>query len=161
MRPGFAVVGLATMLAVTACDQATAVPAGAQIVHVVITDDSVSLDPATARAGDLYLVLDAPRAGQLTFVASSDSATATPGPLTEAEVQQVRDGNVYHTAITGFGAGGCTEAQDAAARGKTGPCGNAFRVTVAPGSYLVTGDSPERDPATGRVPPMAVLKVTP
>ena len=161
MRLALGVVGLAGLLALAGCDQTTAVPSGAQVVHVVASDGSVSLDPPMAHAGDLYLVLDEPPDGPLTFVAKADTASATPGPLTDADVHQVQSGNAFHTVVVAFGAGGCAPDQDAAARGKVGPCGNAFKVTVAPGSYLIGTGSPERDPASGRVPPLAVLTVTP
>jgi hypothetical protein len=161
MRRGLAAIGLVGALALVGCEQTTTVPSGAQVVHVVVRPASVTLDPPTAHAGDLYLVLDDPPDGPLTFVATADTATVTPGPLTDDDVRQILAGNAFHTAVVAFGAGGCSPDQDAAARGKAGPCGNAFKVTVAPGAYLIAGGSPERDPTTGRVPPMAELRVTP
>ena len=41
-------------------DRAAPVPAGAQLVHVVIDESGVRLDPATVPAGDVYVVLDTP-----------------------------------------------------------------------------------------------------
>ena len=45
------------------CLAMTPIPPGAQEVHVVITESEVRLDPATFRAGDVYLVLDGPVPG--------------------------------------------------------------------------------------------------
>ena len=71
-RRSWIVVGLACVLAsaLAGCghDQGP-VPAGAQQVHVEVAGSEVRLDPATVRAGDVYVVLDTP-----------GSASASPNP---------------------------------------------------------------------------------
>ena len=42
-----------------------------------------------------------------------------------------------------------------------GHCGNVMKFVLSTGDYAIVGGAPERDPATGRVPPMAVLTVVP
>jgi hypothetical protein len=148
-------------MSVAACEPGAAVPEGAQVVHVSVTDTGVTLEPASVRAGDVYLALDEPPGGSIAFVARQDTANATPGPLTEADLARLRNGDTIHTAIVGLDAGGCSPAQDAQARGRMGPCGNVLQLVVTPGRYAVVGGAPERDPVTGRVSPMAVLTVTP
>jgi hypothetical protein len=163
MRSLFAVgsvVALALVLA--GCDEhATAIPEGAQVVHVVMTDDEVTLQPAVVRSGDVYLVVDEPPDGSLTFVARQDSEAATPGPLGSAELDRLRSGDTFHTSATGIDAGGCSPEQDAAGRGMLGHCGNVLKLTLAAGDYAIVGGSPEADPATGRPAPLAVLTVSP
>ena len=90
--------GLVAALALAGCDHhATAIPDGAQVVHVVITDDAVALQPAVVRPGDVYLVIDEPPDGSFTFVARKDSAAATPGPLSAADLARLRTGDTFHT----------------------------------------------------------------
>ncbi len=154
--------GLVAALALAGCDHhATAIPDGAQVVHVVITDDAVTLQPAVVRPGDVYLVIDDPPDGSMAFVARQDSEAATPGPLTAADLDRLRTGDTFHTYAEAIDAGGCSPEQDAAERGKMGHCGNVMKVVLSTGDYAIVGGAPERDPATGRVPPMAVLTVVP
>ena len=40
--------------------RATSIPAGAQQVHVAVTESGIRLDPAIVPAGDVYVVLDTP-----------------------------------------------------------------------------------------------------
>ena len=42
-----------------------------------------------------------------------------------------------------------------------GPCGNVLKVVVGPGAYVVVGGSPDPDPQTGELAPLAVLTVVP
>ena len=140
----------------TACAPASPVPSEAQVVHLAITPSSVTLQPANVRAGDVYLELDSPASGPFTFIASADSPNATPGPLTPDQLAALRNGDTFHTATIAFSAGGCGSSQDAAARGTTGECGNARKVNVSPGTYVVAAG----DPAVAGTP-MAVLTVTP
>jgi hypothetical protein len=142
--------------AAVACVPATPVPSGAQVVHIAITPSSVTLQPDSVRAGDVYLELDAPESAPFTFVASTDTPNATPGPLTPDQLAGVRTGNLFHTVTVAFNAGGCSTSQDAAARGTTGECGNVRKVTVAPGTYVISAG----DPAVVGTP-LAVLTVTP
>lgn len=147
----------ATVLA--GCATTTSIPPGAQQVHIEVTSSEVRLDPSTVRAGDTYLVLDAPLDGSITFV-ERQRAGETPGPLTEGDLARLAQGDTGGTMIGGLDAGGCDAAQDAAARGQLGYCGNVMKVVLAPGKYLIAGDVPEADPA-GNLPPMAVLEVLP
>jgi hypothetical protein len=133
----------------------TPIPAGAQEVHVVITESEVRLDPATVRAGDVYLVLDAPADGSIVFVEQQLTATETPGPLSDEALERLAGGDTEGTAIGGIDAGGCDPAQNAAARGHTGPCGNAMHLVLVEGKYAILGDAPELQPQ------MAVLEVLP
>lgn len=131
------------------------IPPGAQQVHIVITESEVRLDPASVRAGDVYLVLDAPAQGSFVFVQQKTTAEATPGPLTDDDLARLATGNSQFTAIEGISAGGCSAEQDAEARGQMGYCGNVFQVTLSQGKYAILSDAPEVQP------PMAVLEVLP
>jgi hypothetical protein len=162
MRALLGPIGLALLIALAGCGESSAtIPAGAQVVHVVITDSEVTLQPAVVRPGDIYLVVDEPRDGSLTFVAKQDSEVATPGPLSSADLERLRTGDTFHTSATGVDAGGCSPEQNAAARGRLGHCGNVMKLTLVAGDYAIFGDAPEADPETGRVPPLAVLSVVP
>lgn len=149
-----AVVGLNLML-VGCGPQATPIPPGAQVVHVVITGSEVRLEPATVHAGDVYLVLDAPAEGSLLFVQHQLAAGDAPGPLSDEALNQLAHGNSEATSIGGIDAGGCDAAQNAAARGHMGLCGNAMKVVLIAGQYAILADAPEL------MPPMAVLEVLP
>ena len=138
------------------CTSATPVPSGAQVVNIAVTPSSVTLQPQTVRAGEVYLELDSPASGSFAFVAGSDSPNATPGPLSPDRIARLRNGDTLHTATIEFSAGGCSSSQDAAARGTTGECGNVRMVTVAPGLYVIGGGDPA---LVGS--PLAVLTVTP
>ena len=131
------------------------IPGGAQQVHVVVTDTEVRLDPSTVSAGDVYLVLDAPAEGSIAFVQAKATADATPGPLTDADIDRLAQGDTQGTSIGGMDAGGCSPEQNAEARGQVGYCGNVLMVTLTPGTYAVLGGTPED------ARPMAVLEVLP
>lgn len=141
-----------------ACELSTAVPDGAQVVHVVATDQAVTLTPDNVRAGDVYLMLDEPLPGSITFVQGSTSADATPGPLDGAALDRLRTGDTFHTAQTGLDAGGCSATQDAGNRGRMGPCGNVLKFVLSPGTYAVVSGSLE---GPGARPRIAVLTVVP
>ena len=64
----------------------TPIPPGVQQVHVVVTPTEVILSPTTVRAGDVYLVLDAPMNGSFVFVRQKSTAAATPGPLSDDDL---------------------------------------------------------------------------
>jgi hypothetical protein len=153
------VVGAAVLAATlaAACESTTAVPAGAQVVHVVATEHSITLAPNSVRAGDVYLMLDEPTRS-IQFVQSQTSADGTPGPLDEEALHRLRTGDTFHTAVSGLEAGGCSPAQDLENRGRMGYCGNVMLVVLSPGSYaVVTGDLD-----VGEAPPrIAVLTVVP
>jgi hypothetical protein len=144
---------------VAGCSRATPIPDGAQVVHVVITESEVSLDPARVLPGDIYLILDAPRGGSLAFVEQKASADATPGPLTSDDLARLADGNTESMSITGLHAGGCDPEQNHEDRGQMGPCGNVLKVTLAAGAYAVVAGAPEGDPLTLVPPLLALLNV--
>ena len=154
---------LALLVAITACDaqRAQAIPAGGQVVHVTISAGAVHLEPPTVRPGNVYLVLESPADGHLTFVERQSSADATPGPLTDKDLARLARGDTEGMSISGLDAGGCSPDQNAQDQGRLGPCGNVMLVVVATGAYAVVGGSPEADPVTGRTPPAAVLSVGP
>jgi hypothetical protein len=127
---------------------------------MVVTDEAISLEPTTVRAGDVYLVLDSPADGSIVFFQSKASASATPGPLTDAELARIALGDTQGTEMGGLDAGGCDAGQNAAGRGRTGPCGNAMHVMLVPGKYAILADTPEAGSSAAQ-PPMAVLEVTP
>ena len=104
------------------------VPAGAQVVHVVV-HATAQLDRATVNAGDVYLVLDTPRS---TVAFTEDELTGTQVPLSGS-----------------FSLAGCTDAQRAADRGQIGYCGNVFRVTLPAGKYVFIGPSEAGPPSPG------------
>jgi len=158
MRPALVRLVVIAILsgAVVACVPATPVPSGAEVVHIAITPSLVTLQPDSVRAGEVYLQLDSPSSGPFIFVGSSDSPSATTGPLTPDRLARLRNGDVFHTASVAFSAGGCGTSQDASARGTTGECGNVRKVNVSPGTYVVASG----DPSVAGVP-LAVLTVTP
>jgi hypothetical protein len=151
---------VAGLLALAGCARSTPIPAGGQEVHVAVTDTEVRLVPSTVRAGDVYLVLDAPPAGSFAFVERA-RAGETPGPLTDADLARLARGDTEGTSIGGLDAGGCAPDQRAEDRGRMGPCGNVMQVSLAPGKYALVGGSPEGDPTTGARPPIGVLTVMP
>jgi hypothetical protein len=178
MRPFGTRVILVCLLAggLMGCDQGPPIipiPPGAQVVHVVITESEVRLDPATVRAGDVYLVLDEPLVGSFLWVQRKRAADEAEGPLSNDDLERISHGDSEGTSMGGLDSGGCAADQDAASRGKMGPCGNVLMATVAAGKYAVLGPGwteqetepsvdPTADPA-GFVPPpfMGVLTVIP
>jgi hypothetical protein len=156
-------VGLVGLLAgqLVGCSRATPIPPGGQQVHVIVTEAEVHVEPAVVRAGDVYLVLDAPLAGSFAFVEQQHSAEATPGPLSDADLARLARGDTQGLHIGGLDAGGCSAEQDAEDRGQMGPCGNVMQVVLVEGRYAIVGGSPDADPTTGRLPPLAVLEVVP
>jgi hypothetical protein len=159
----FALIGVLALAALTlaGCDRAASIPGGSQVVHVLISDGRVDIEPAAVRAGDVYLVLDAPADRSMTLVARQEAAATSPEPLSEADVDRLRSGDTFQTVTTSLDAGSCSPAQDVEDRGKIGPCGNVTKVGVAVGIYAIVAGAPEPDPATGRMPPIAVLTVRP
>jgi hypothetical protein len=97
------------------------------VVHVVVSGDSVRLEPSTARAGDVYLVIDNPGTG-VTLVERQSTADESPGPLSDAELDRVAHGDTVHTWITC-----CFE---------NGEQGSVGKLVVAPGSYVFVTDDP-------------------
>ena len=131
------------------------------------------LDPATVRAGDVYLVLDEPLDGSFAFMERKRSADETPGPLSDDDLERVAHGDTEGTSMSGLDAGGCNTEQNAEDRGQMSECGNVYKTTVRAGKYAILGPGWKEqeteasvdqtaDPA-GFVPPasMAVLVVVP
>ena len=142
------------------CAGPTPVPAGAQQVRVTATDTDLSLEPATVRAGDVYLVLDGPRQS-IVVVSRRRTAAETPGPMTADDLNRLERGDTLGTSIEGLSVG-CSAEQRAANRGTVGYCGNAYKLVLAAGAYAILLDSPDQDPPQP-VPAgsMAILMVTP
>lgn len=150
-----------TVLGLLACEPSTTVPDGAQLVRVAATEGSVRITPPRATAGDVFLVLEEPTQG-VAFVKGKATADATPGPLSDDDVDRLARGDAQGTSIEGFETTGCEASRAAAERGRLrvpGGCGNVFRVTLAPGKYaILTGDPASRPPGST---PIAVLEVVP
>jgi hypothetical protein len=157
------ILGLAAIAGslVAACSRATPIPAGAQQVHVVVTPSDVQLRPARVRAGDVYLVLDAPADGSLAFVSRSGPESPVLSPLAPGDLERLARGDTEATSISGLDAGGCSPAQNAEDRGQMGPCGNVMKVQVREGTYAILGGAPEAGVASGSPHRMAALIVVP
>jgi len=138
----------------------TSIPSGAQQVHIADTDTSLRLLPATVHPGDVYVVLDGPRQS-VVFVAQKRTADATPGPMSDDDLDRLERGDTEGTSIEGISVA-CSTEQRVAARGQVGYCGNVYRFTLAPGKYAFLVDPPDGDPPQP-VPAgsMAILEVTP
>jgi len=144
-------------VAVAACGRGQAtIPPGGQQVHVSVTESEVRLDPATIRAGDLYIVLDTP-GSVVGFAQRKRTAAETPGPLTDDDLERLALGDTEGTAIGGFDDVGCSADQRAEDRGQMGYCGNVFRETLTPGKYAFFLGDPEGEGPRS----VAVLEVLP
>jgi hypothetical protein len=152
--------GLLVGLAVGCAGGLTPIPSGAQQLHIAETERSLDLQPGTVRAGDVYVVLDGPRQS-VVLVTQKRTAEATPGPMSDDDLDRLSRGDTEGTSIEGISVA-CSAEQRAAARGKVGYCGNVYRFKLVPGTYAFLLDPPEGDPPQP-VPPgsMAVLAVTP
>ena len=155
------VVGLA-IVGLVGCGPSTRVPADAQQVHVSTSEADVHLEPSTARAGDVYLVLD-DATESIVLVQRKPTAEATPGPLTDADLARLAQGDAQGTAMEGFETTGCDASQREADRGLLrvpGGCGNVFRLTLdTPGTYAILVEDPANRPPGST--PMAVLEILP
>ena len=152
---------LAVLLVVglVGCGHSTTVPDGGQQVHVVTAGSEVRLEPASVRAGDIYLVLDEPTTN-ISLVQRRHTAEATPGPMTNDDLTRIAQGDEGGTSIEGFENSQCEETRRAADRGQLmvpGGCGNVFKVTVPAGRYAILLGGPPM----GVPPPIAVLEVLP
>ena len=152
-----AIAGLAVVL--VGCLGSTAVPPGAQMVHVVTSGSDVRLVPATVRTGDIYLVLDEPTT-DITLVQRKSTAEETPGPMTDDDLTRIAQGDEEGTAMSGFENSQCSATRRATDSGQLmvpGGCGNVFMVTLSAGKYaILLGGPPMGVPS-----PTAVLEVLP
>jgi hypothetical protein len=130
--------------ALVGCESATSIPSGAQQVHVAASETEVHLDPATVRAGDVYLVLDVPQRG-VELLRSNSSAGVSSG-MTDADLARV--------AKNADAEGIASEALQVSC------CGKVFKEALAPGKYaIVLLDAPH---SVGTPPAsLAVLQVAP
>ncbi len=154
------ILGLVGGIATGCRDGLTPVPSGAQRVHIADTDTSLSLQPATVRAGDVYVVLDGPRQS-VVLVSQKRTAEATPGPMTDDDLDRLRWGDTEGTLTEGLSVT-CSAEQRAAARGQLGECGNVYRFTLAPGKYAFLPAPPDGGGSGQQsVGTMAILEVSP
>ena len=152
------VLAFAVGAAAAACGRATPIPPGAQVIVVRVDGPIVTLEPPVARAGDVYLAVEAPPGSSLSFVEGKPTADGPAGPLTESDLVRLVRGETEAMSVTGFEPGGCSESQDAMDYGMVGPCGNVMHVVVVPGKYALLVGAPDADP--GPTSP-AVLEVVP
>ena len=78
------------------------IPDGAQVVRIAVSGEGVSLEPASVRAGDVYLVNEGP-SGSYQFLSSMPTPDASPGPFTQAGVDRIAIGDfqgVMHEGIS-------------------------------------------------------------
>ncbi len=127
------------------------IPADAQVVHAVIAGGAIRLEPATARAGDVYLVVDTPNTS-VVFIEGMTAPEPSAAPLSDSQIDALRlSGSTYHTAIT------CCYMHDE--RG-----GASARLALPAGKYAFVIDDPAQSlgPDRGPIPSaaMAVLQVT-
>jgi hypothetical protein len=135
------IIGLLTG-GLTGCESSTSIPSGAQQVHVTATTSDVHLDPATARAGDVYLVLDVPDGG-VNLIQTQADAGASPGPLSAADLARLSAGDSQGFSTENL---------------SVGCCGNVMRKTLAQGTYAFVPAGTE----DGTPPPaVAILAVGP
>ncbi len=156
-RPAAAVLA-ASLVALPGCamldhHEPIVIPEGAQVVHVTVSDDEVTLEPATASAGDVYLVNEGP-ASTYSLVSSVPTAGAEPRGFTQADVDRIAAGDFQGTGMEGIDVT-CDRAWSEAEHWRD--CGENWRATLTEGLYIVMagGEMP------GEEPVMAVLEVTP
>ena len=123
-----------------------AVPPGAQQVHIAATASEVRLNPTTARAGDVYLVLDGP-VQNVELVERQPSAAGSPGPMSDQDLARLARGDTEGTLIENI---------------SVGCCGNVFKMVLPAGKYAFIISDPGGK-SGGLVPPrsLAVLQVVP
>jgi len=149
------------MLALVGCGRGQeAVPAGAQLVAVSATGSEVRLDPATVRAGNVYVVLEIP-GSSVGFVQRQSTAAGRPGPLRDQDLARLAHGDTEGTAIEGFDDNGCSPEQRAEERGRMGPCGNVFKLVLGPGKYAFFSGDLDAAPSGDHSGSVAVLEVLP
>jgi hypothetical protein len=129
-------VGILTLIVLVSGCGGMSIPSGAQVVHVAVTASEIHVDPATVRAGDVYLVVAEGPVQEFQLVS---------GPFTDAGLARFVQGDPQGTRSQSIG----------------GPVGNVFKVALQEGKYaLVTAGT--GGPGVP-IPPgsMAVLSVLP
>jgi hypothetical protein len=126
------------------CERATAIPSGAQQVHVIASETEVHLYPTSVHAGDVYLVLDVPQRG--VELVRSGAQAGVSGALTDDDLARVaRNADAGGIAIEIL---------------TVSRCGNVYKETLASGKYAIllldAGPSAGSPPAS-----LAVLQVVP
>jgi hypothetical protein len=159
-RPGTLWLIPAVLLLVGCGRGQMAVPAGAQLVAVSATGSEVQLDPATVRAGDVYVVLETP-GSSVGFAQRKSTAAERPGPLTDEDLVRLAHGDTEGTEISGFDDAGCSPQQRAEDRGRMGPCGNVFKLVLAAGRYAFFAGDLDGGPSGDYSGSIAVLEVLP
>lgn len=148
---------LALTLLIGACDvhEPIVIPADAEsVVHVTATDDSVTIEPSTVSAGDVYFVLEGPNTA-ISFVARKDAPDAPVEGMDAAQVERLAEGDYQFTAMDGF-AVTCGPDEWTEKRHWEG-CGENHVLALGPGLYALVAS----DEAPSVSPVMAVLEVTP
>lgn len=142
--------------AVAACDVHTPVtiPAGAQVVHVSVTETEIAIAPARVHAGAVYLVNEGPaRAFQL--ISTSAGTDGSRGPMTPADADRLARGDFQGTTMEGFDV---TCATDQWTDGQHWDgCGENVALTLSEGLYALMAGSE----TPGVAPAIAILEVTP
>ncbi|MGH2488714.1 MAG: hypothetical protein ACRDFR_03760, partial [Candidatus Limnocylindria bacterium] len=98
---GVVVAGLVGLVAVVAAVWGTPlrIPPDAQEVHIVVTESTVTLEPATVHAGDVYFIVDesadATGDAAFTFVSRGEPGQegADPLPLSDEDVARLAEGD--------------------------------------------------------------------
>ncbi len=127
----------------------------------MVTESGVRLDPASVRAGDIYVVLDTPGSGVGFAQRQRGPAPETPGPLTDEDLDRLARGDTGGTNIGGFSDSGCSAEQRAEDRGLQGYCGNVFKVILTPGKYAFFTGNLDGGPPGDYSQSIAVLEVLP
>jgi len=126
------------------CERATAIPSGAQQVHVVASETEIHLNPTTVHAGDVYLVLDVPQRG--VELVRSGAQAGVSGALTDDDLARV----AQNADAEGIGIENLT----------VSCCGNVYKETLTSGKYAIL--LLDAAPSVGSPPAsLAVLQVVP
>ena len=126
------------------CERATAIPSGAQQVHVIASETEIHLNPTTVHAGDVYLVLDVPQRG--VELVRSGAQAGVSGALTDDDLARV----AQNADAEGIGIENLT----------VSCCGNVYKETLTSGKYAIL--LLDAAPSVGSPPAsLAVLQVVP
>jgi hypothetical protein len=139
-RLRYMAVALALAGTLGGCETATAIPAGAQQVHVDATGATVRLDPTTVRAGEVYLVVELPASGASFAILDESGA-----PFTDADLARLAQGDEQGLRVIGI---------------DNSCCGNVHKETLSAGKYAFVLHADSIGPGVPP-PPVTVLDVTP